>query len=617
MRRVNAALAHRGPDGEGEFAASNVFLAMRRLSIIDLAGGWQPLYSEDRSLALVVNGEIYNFVELRESLKKKGHRFSTGSDCETIVHLYEDHGIDFVKHLRGMFALALWDGPRKRLVLARDRMGEKPLYLFESDGQLLFASEMKALLASGRIPFKLDPGAICDYFHYEYVPEPRTAIAGVRKLPAGHLMVVNVEPWSLCQSCYWRMEDAPPLEGNPAELIREQLEDIGRIVIRSDVPVGIALSGGLDSSTVAVLASRSNPGKIHALTVGFEGAGWRDERKGARDMANHLGMPFHDVEISLGDVIAGFPQGCVDRDDPIADIAGHGYYALARLARQHNIPVLLQGQGSDELFWGYAWLRKAMGINMRRFGVPGPLPADYESWRGLFPRNLHMTGLRDYAFRVFGKLLGWSRPRPGQPGQIAFYDQSRGYQMGSYAVERIFTPAYREQLRHHNPAALFTFTEPPSDLGVLLTKLVCSTYLMEDGIAQGDRLSMVSSIELRLPLVDHRLVETVIGLRKKQPDQHLGAKAWFRDVIKEYLPEWVLKRPKIGFSPPTSLWMNILREKYGPALADGFLVGAGILDRKAAISMAKKHSQLTVWPVTMFKALVLEHWARGMKSISG
>src|SRR5688572_22723562 len=282
VRTVNERLAHRGPDGAGEYLDDHVALAMRRLSIIDLSGGWQPLYNEDRSLVLIANGEIYNFVELRQQLESLGHPFSTGSDCETILHLYEEHGTNCVQYLRGMFGFALWDEKRQRLMLARDRMGEKPLYIYESDGQLLFASEMKALLASGMVPFALDPRAIDLYFHYQYVPEPLTPLKGVRKLDAGHILEVDVADWRVSNKRYWSMEDAPPLAGDPATLIREELETVSEIVIRSDVPVGVALSGGLDSSAIAALAARKYAGRIEAFSVGYPGRPESDERNLAR-----------------------------------------------------------------------------------------------------------------------------------------------------------------------------------------------------------------------------------------------------------------------------------------------------------------------------------------------
>ncbi len=376
---MSRALVHRGPDDAGSFDAPHVALAARRLSIIDLEGGAQPLFNEDRTLALVANGEIYNYLELRRRLEARGHRFKTGSDCEAILHAYAEHGLDCVNHLRGMFAFALWDGARRRLILARDPMGEKPLYLYEREGTLLFASEMKALLRSGCVPFELDPEAVNLFFHYQYVPEPRTAVKGVRKLDAAHLLVVEVEPWRVEERCYWRMEDATPIEGDAPAVIREQLEAVSGLVTRADVPVGVALSGGLDSSAVAAFAARQRPGALHAFSVGYAGRPeGLDERDEARALAQHLGLPFHEVELETREIVEFFPDLNYWRDDPVADYAGHSYYAVMRRAREAGVPVMLQGQGGDELFWGYPQLRQAARESLEkeslRRGALGALP---------------------------------------------------------------------------------------------------------------------------------------------------------------------------------------------------------------------------------------------------
>src|SRR5687768_3325767 len=399
VSRVNQSLVHRGPDGEGQYGSAHVALAMRRLSIIDLEGGWQPLYNEDRSLTLIANGEIYNFVELRQQLESHGHQFSTGSDCETILHLYEEHGTDCVLYLRGMFSFALWDAKRQRLMLARDRMGEKPLYIYESDGQLLFASEMKALLASGMVPFELDAPAIDLYFHYQYVPEPLTPLKGVRKLDAGHILVVDVANWRVTDERYWSMEDAPPLAGDPATLIREELETVSEIVIRSDVPVGVALSGGLDSSAIAALAASKYPGTMHAFSVGYPGSPRNDERADARALAAHIGLPFHDVELTTGDMVAFFPELVYWRDDPIADMAGYGYYAVSKLARENEVPVLLQGQGGDELFWGYNWVREAARESSRKETLVqlGSMAAMSQYFKLELPSGFSRAGVGEWA----------------------------------------------------------------------------------------------------------------------------------------------------------------------------------------------------------------------------
>ena len=343
VERMNNALIHRGPDSEGIFNDRHIALAHRRLSIIDLATGDQPLYNSDRSLVLIANGEIYNFIELREELKGKGCIFSTNSDCEVIVYLYAHYGIECLHYLRGMFAFALWDKKRKRLLLARDRMGEKPIYLFEKDNHIVFSSEMKSLLTSGLVPFSLDPHAVNEYFHYQYVPEPKTPIKGVRKLAPAHYMTIDIDNWHVIEKQYWCMRDASPLTGDPSELIQCELNRISELVIRSDVPVGVALSGGLDSSAIAALAVRKSPDTMHAFSVGYPGRPSCDERQEARAFADALKMPFHEIELTTEEMVDFFPELVFLRDDPIADISGFCYYRLRTLqgARAMNETLAL------------------------------------------------------------------------------------------------------------------------------------------------------------------------------------------------------------------------------------------------------------------------------------
>jgi asparagine synthase (glutamine-hydrolysing) len=619
VRKANSKLTHRGPDGSGEFQDHHVMLAMRRLSIIDVDGGWQPLYNEDRTLSLVANGEIYNFVELRESLERLGHSFNTNSDCETILHLYEEHGLDFVQHLRGMFALALWDAKRRRLVLARDRMGEKPLYLYQTAGRVFFASEMKALLASGLVPFELDPTAVNLYFHYQYVPEPLTPLKGVRKLDAACLLVVDLNPWRVEEHRYWRMEDAPPLEGDPATLIREQLEIVSKIVIRSDVPVGVALSGGLDSSAIAALAARKYPGTMHAFSIGYPGALENDERQDAHALANELGMPFHDAELSTSDMVSFFPELVYLRDDPIADMAGFGYYSVSKLALEHNVPVVLQGQGGDELFWGYSWVRAAAHASSRK-GVlleKGPLATLPRYLSLKLPRGLSRLNLGEWAHSMGGLRPGWQswqRDRRSSPAQLVFYDLAPDFLTSAKETSHLYTATFREQLNGATAHSLFTFTEPQSNHGVALTRLICDTYLRENGLAQGDRLSMASSIELRVPLLDHLLVETVVGLRKNNDDSDQPPKSWFKAAIKDLLPEWVMQRPKRGFSPPLLEWHNALFANYGKALSDGYLYQNKVLTEESARRLSSGPFPYDAIAPLSFKALVLEYWCRRMAS---
>lgn len=619
-RSMNAAQFHRGPDGSGEHLAKQVVFGMRRLAIIDLTGGWQPLYNEDKSLVLVANGEVYNYIELRKDLQARGHVFRTKSDCETIVHAYEEYGLDFVHKLRGMYAFSLHDTKNHRVIIVRDRMGEKPMYITEQSGRLLFASEMKGILASGMITFELDPNAVNDFYHFQYVPEPATAVVGVRKLPPGHLLIIDLDPWRVEQRCYWRMEDAPALTGDPKKLIRECLEEIGQLIIRSDVPVGVALSGGLDSSTVACLAAKNSPGQIHALSIGYSGRPHMDERARAKQLADHLGMPFHDYEVPADEVADCFLDRVFAKDDPIADISGHGYYALSRLAREHNIPVLLQGHGIDELFWGYTWVRSAVVSSMKKCGrLPVTMGDRLSLLRKFFPKNFQRKGRRDWAFFVGGLLSGWKslRPAAGAGANVLdFYNIAEEFEMGRYASSRIFPSSFRERLTNHRPEDWFTVQMPWPDLGALITKLICNTYLLENGMAQGDRLSMSWAVELRLPFVDYRLAEIAIGLRKASPDHMLPPKARFREVIKDMLPDWVMNRPKTGFTPPSQEWVAALVDRYGKDLASGYLVEHGVLDHKAAKWIAREHIRISAWPTTLYKTLVLEWWARSMSTFA-
>ncbi len=617
LEKMTASLRHRGPDGEGCFRDPNVALAMRRLSIIDLAGGWQPIYNEDRTLAIVANGEIYNYLELREQLESRGHVLQTEGDIETILHLYEEDGLDCVQHLRGMFAFALWDSRRRRLLLARDRMGEKPLYLYEANGTLVFSSEMRSLIASGQVPFELDANAVNSYFHYQYVPEPLTPLRGVRKLDAAHLLTVQIDNWAVDEKCYWRMEDAPALEGDAPELIRDQLDKVSALVIRSDVPVGVALSGGLDSSAIAALAVHKYPGTMHAFSVGYPGRPPYDERADARSLADYLEMPFHEIELTTSDMVSFFPELVYLRDDPIADISGFGYYAVTKIAREQNVPVLLQGQGGDELFWGYGWVQSAARESARK-----RLLADRSSVARLrcylkvqLPREVSRLGLGEWVHDAGGLRTGWQslrRDREAPGNQLVFYDLVSDFRDFAREAKRVYTRSFLAQLNGSSPTSLFTKDLETDQIDIALTQLICDTYLRENGITQGDRLAMASSIELRLPFLDYRLVETVIGLRKMQSDSRNPPKSWLKAAISDLLPDWVMSRPKRGFSPPVMEWHREIFKVHGANLADGYLQQHGVLNPESAQRLAQgEFPQNAITPLS-FKALVLEMWCRRM-----
>lgn len=612
---MSAAQLHRGPDGAGEFCSDNIALMSRRLSIIDPNGGWQPLYNEDKSIVLVINGEIYNYVELRDRLKASGHTFRTATDGEVIVHLYEENPADFVNQLRGMFAFALWDKNRRRLILARDRMGEKPLYLFERAGELLFSSELKSLLHSRLIPFELDESAVNLYFHYQYIPEPLTAIKNVRKLDAGQMLVIDVDPWRISEKTYWRIDEAPPIDGNPGELIRRNLEEISELTIRSDLPVGVALSGGLDSSIVAAFAVRQQPA-LQAFSVGYTGRPESDERADAEAFARHLKISFFDIELDTQTIVDFFPELNYWRDDPISDIAGFGYYAVMKLAREHGVPVLLQGQGGDELFWGYPQMREALQLSQKKAALLRH-PFSQSLIQSL---TLTRPGIRSIFkwTRDFGGIRsGWRdvRKRFEHPDRMIFYDASADFVTAAAQMHSFYNPNFRQQTSADDVYSLFKYPGEPISPEIKLTALVCNTYLRENGITQGDRLGMASSVEMRLPLVDYKLVETVIGLRKNQSDAKLPPKHWLKEAVKDVLPDWVLNRPKRGFAPPTREWHDAIFAAYGNSLRDGFLVQSGILSSEGGVMLAKGEFPADATNPLSFKALVLEQWCRQMLKI--
>ena len=617
VARMSNALIHRGPDGSGEFRSRHIVLAHRRLSIIDLSHGQQPLYNEDSSLVLIANGEIYNFIELRSQLQARGHRFKTGSDCEVILHLYEEHGDRCVDYLRGMFAFALWDSNRRRLLLARDRMGEKPLYLACANGRITFASELKALIRGGVVPFELNPHAVHLYYHFGYVPEPMAAVRGVRKLPAAHTMTIDVDPWKVVERCYWNMENAPPIEGDPAAIIREELNRIGELIIRSDVPVGVALSGGMDASTVAALAAKNYHGTIHAFTVGYPGRPLQDERAEAKQLAEYLKIPFHEVELSTSDLVSLFPKVNQFRDDPIADISGVSYYAVMQAAHEQGVPVMLMGQGGDELFWGYSWVRAALEASQRKSEL----------------RNGSGVGLADYLkiskppysytmgllwLKSLGGLLSGYRQYHSDlvspADRVVFYDSDHSFQTASHNIHGMYTKHFNDQVLDSDPTATFTRHDPSTPLDITILRLICETYLRENGIAQGDRLSMAASVELRLPLVDYRLAEIVIGLHKAHPVTKPQHKKWLQEAVREIVPPFIMSRRKRGFSPPWRSWIKALGEAYGHQLVDGYLVQHGVLHADAARDQRRRllpppwaGPDLIAW-----RSLVLENWCRQM-----
>ena len=613
INSMSTIIKHRGPDNKGNYLDENVYLSMRRLSIIDVEGGNQPFFNHDQSLVLIANGEIYNHLELRKILQSKGYLFKSNNDCETILHLYDEFGLDFIRYIRGMFAFALWDRKKKDLILARDRMGEKPLYIYENKNGFYFASEMKAILKSGVTSFELNPYAINQYFHYAFVPEPLTPIKNIKKLPAGHMMIYNAERKDITDHKYWNILDIEPIPGDPVKIIRDTLEEMICNVIQSEVQVGVSLSGGLDSSIIAALVKKHTNQDILAFTVGYPREPQNDERSFAKKFSNKLKIPFHEIEINVNEMVSFFPDLVFKRDDPIADIAGHNYYAVMKYAKQNGVDVMLQGQGADELFWGYPWMVNALDrskifqiFHQKKFTSLKKLLVYFtkgKSFNLLDKRNLVI---------LLDTIIDYAKMFDRNKELLFFYDLLPGFKEAKNFKKTIYGKTMHFDNSQKGEYSPFTVSRPWKNLDTLITSLTCNTYLLENGIAQGDRLSMASSVELRLPFVDHILVEKIIGLRKNISDSKMPSKNWLKLAVGDLLPSQIINMPKRGFAPPASDWIENLFKKYGKNMKKGFLVQNGILSEKGSEILSKNTPYSGTIHSISFKALVLEYWCRQM-----
>jgi asparagine synthase (glutamine-hydrolysing) len=539
IRRMCATMTYRGPDDEGIEVRGCVGLGMRRLSIIDLSGGHQPIYNEDRSVRVVFNGEIYNFPTLRKELETKGHVFATHSDTEVIVHAYEEYGDGFPKHLNGMFAIALHDLQRNRLVLARDHVGIKPLYYAFDGAHLVWGSEVKVVLASGRVKRSLDPLALGEFLSWEYVPGERTLLNEVRKLQPAHLIAVDLAKPACQQHAYW---DVPP-PGHAPELtepewierIDAQVQRSVRMQMISDVPLGAFLSGGVDSSLVV-----SAMGKAHAFSIGFDDPTY-NELPWARQVAAHLGVE-HTTEIIQPDIRSLFDDLMHHMDDPIGDFSIFPTFLVSRLARRH-VTVCLSGDGGDELFGGYETYR-ADAMAQR-------LPT---------------------ALRRCGALEQWLRPSPAKKGLI---NKSKRFLEGwqhdpalGHARWRLFlSERLRAELLEDgvlaaiggraNSHILDAFARSgPRDRLDRLLYVDFKSYLPDNILTKVDRMSMAVSLEARVPLLDKDLVELAFQVPSALKVNHGELKSILKKTAARHVPAECLYRSKQGFSIPIKHWLK-------------------------------------------------------------
>jgi len=594
-------LRHRGPDEVGQFVCDGMGLTMRRLSIIDFATGQQPMFNEDGSIAVVNNGEIYNFLELRTLLASRGHRFRTKSDTEVLVHGYEEWGEALPSHLRGMFACAIWDSRQQSLMLARDHFGIKPLYYALVGRTLIFASEIKALLAHPQLRREVDPVALDQYLSFLYVPEPRTMYALIKALPPAHALIVANGTERLAQ--YWKF--APTGHGSLSEAaalksIREIMEDSVRAMLVADVPLGVFLSGGLDSTSILAIISRLTRNPVQTFTVGFghREKKW-DELQAARTVARSFKTDHHEFLIEP-DVVKLLPTIVGHFDQPFANPTAIIFYLLSRETRRH-VKVALSGTGGDEVFAGYPRYQGMLYYQ------------SYQRMPAWARRGLSFLTRHFLADAADGSLRRQRLRRFAEGGALSFADCYIHF-LSIINAERkraLYTREFAERLPTTDTAAFLRPYLAESDLKtdrLMATDL--NTYLPFNQLAYCDRMSMACSLEARVPFVDQRVVDVAGGIPLEQKLTGGITKGLFRKAMAPYLPPQVLEAPKQGLNLPIALWFKSeLKEWMTTLLSTENLKKRGFFHPDGVHRLINEHLQgwrdhsLFLWAL-----VVLEVW---------
>ncbi|MBM4243802.1 MAG: asparagine synthase (glutamine-hydrolyzing) [Deltaproteobacteria bacterium] len=590
-------IVHRGPDGQGFLVDGPLAMGMRRLSIIDLAGGQQPISNEDGTISVIQNGEIYNFREIREDLEKRGHRFKTNSDTEAIVHLYEEYGTRCVEHLRGMFALAIWDAPRRRLLVARDRLGIKPLYYSVGNGRLLFGSELKSLLAVG-LDREIDQQALHDYLSLTYVPAPATIFKAARKLMPGSMLIA--ERGNVRIERYWTLSFEPDEkrfhdEREIVAEVRERVEDAVRSHLVSDVPLGVFLSGGVDSATLVACMRKFHTGPLKTFSIGFAEKSF-SELDRARDAAKHFGTEHHEM-IVTPDAVTMVPELTSAFDEPYADSSAIPVLCVARLARQ-SVTVALTGEGGDEVFAGYKTYAATRLAGVYRRAVPSPLHSLIAWGVNRLPVS-HGKVSFDYMAKRF--VAGASRDAvDAHFSWKATFDETAKQTL--YRERRDVGPTVR--LYHEAVAGI-----DPRDLLSRLLMIDTRLGLEGDMLVKADRMSMATSLEGRVPLLDHPLVEMVAAIPSRFKMRGMKTKVLLRAAMADALPPETTQGPKQGFNVPIPSWLNgPLRELVRDTLSPSRIAATGIFRPEPIQELIRAHEKLErdhsrdIWTLLMFQS---------------
>ena len=545
LHRMNDRIRHRGPDGEGTYFAPGLGLANRRLSIIDIEGGSQPIANEDGTINVVYNGEIYNYIELRGELEKKGHIFKTHSDTEVIVHGYEEWGEDCTNRFNGIFAFALWDSSRRRLLLARDHLGVKPLYYTLLGNRLLFASEIKALLADPECPKEVDLQALSQLFTLRYVPSPNTLFRGIKKLPPGHRMMVQSTGIQITR--YWKSEPQIRTRVDEKELTEEYqglIEDAVRLQMRSDVPVGLFLSAGVDSGCLLALMSKISNQPVRTFTIGFADGEESNETDDARQLAKTFGSDHSELVLSCQDYEKYYERYLWDLEEPVGNETAAAFYFVSRMTSE-KVKVALTGQGADEPWAGYGRYlgMKLSGIysSLPQFLTKGLLSKIGEHWdrEEQWKRGLGSLYEKDLLSRLIGV--------------YSFFTPSM--------KDRMYQPWLKQQISSTGLEAKEALRQLQSEVQGLdpLTQILymdTRTNLPDDLLMVGDKTSMANSLEVRVPFLDYRMIEFIETLPPNLKLKGIRGKYLHKKAIEKWLPPKVVHQKKKGFANPIDKWLR-------------------------------------------------------------
>ena len=600
IERMTESLAHRGPDDAGYFVEGRVGLGHRRLSIIDLSGGRQPIFNEDRSAAIVFNGEIYNYRDLAEALKTAGHTFRTRSDTETILHAYEEYGDDCVQQLRGMFGFAIWDGAKQRLLLARDRLGVKPVYYYRDRHFLAFASEIKSLLEIRSIPREVDPDAFDMYLSLRYVPGPRTMFKNIFRLQPGHVLVADDSGIRITK--YWDIDYPDPEPHSPEFLLerfRELLDESVRMRLLSEVPLGVFLSGGLDSSAIlATMSKYAGDSRVKTFSVGYQASRAEEtasnEFEYARLAADAFASEHHEYRLDATHFAEFVPDLVSYLDEPLADPSCIPLYFISKLAREH-ITVVLSGEGADEILAGYGIYSKMLALD-RIYAGAGPLSRLAPWIANLAPSEK----LRHYV-RMCGQAL-----------ETRYRGVSRGFtEEGKLRLVGADRMKQSERQLRDVFGGYFKAVENASPLDRMLY-VDAKVWLPDDLLIKADKMTMANGLELRVPFLDHKMVEFAATLPNASKIHGKGGKTLLRSAMRGVLPDAIIDRPKKGFPIPIGSWLRTsLRQFTRDHLLARDSACSRYVDRDETARLVEEHEQgradrsQEIWTL-----LVFEFWHR-------